>query len=149
MIEDKNIIGRADEIDFPELNIFGIKAKVDTGAFTSAIHCTDIKVTEEDGKRMISFSIPKRKKGEFYIENYKTHRFKLKKIKSSTGHAQMRYVIKTNIVLFNRLISTEFSLSDRSKMKYPVLLGRKLLAKRFIVDVTKINLSKEQKKSGN
>lgn len=57
-----------------------------------------------------------------------------------------RYVITTDILIFNKRIKTEFSLSDRSTMKYPILLGRKLLAKRFVVDVAVTNLSFKNKK---
>jgi hypothetical protein len=143
--DNKKIIGRADIIDFPNLKVYDIKAKIDTGAYTSSIHCSNIQLFEEDGKKFISFSIPARKKGQFLVEDYKTSRFKQKKIKSSIGHAQLRYVIKTRVIIFNEVLSIEFSLSDRSKMKYPILLGRKLLANRFIVDVTQINLSQKSK----
>lgn len=56
-----------------------------------------------------------------------------------------RYVITTGVLIFNKLIKTEFSLTDRSAMKYPILLGRKFLVKRFIVDVSLVNLSLKNK----
>jgi hypothetical protein len=74
-----------------------------------------------------------------------TKNFKEKKIKSSFGQIEERFVIKTKIKLFDRVIRAEFSLSDRTEMKYPILLGRKLLRNRFIVDVSLYNLSFNQK----
>jgi hypothetical protein len=57
----------------------------------------------------------------------------------------MRYVIKTKVTLFGKTFKTEFSLADRQQMRYPVLLGRKLLRNRFIVDVSLENVSFSQK----
>jgi hypothetical protein len=62
-------------------------------------------------------------------------------VKSSTGHSQIRYFIKGKIVLFETVFETYFSLSKRSGMKTPVLIGRKLLNNNFIIDTKKVNLS--------
>ncbi|MEO0331738.1 MAG: RimK/LysX family protein, partial [Bacteroidota bacterium] len=67
--------------------------------------------------------------------------FSDKVVKSSTGQAEHRYAITTEVVIFNKKRTVEFSLTDRQEMKYPVLLGRKFLAKRFLVDVRKVDLS--------
>ena len=71
--------------------------------------------------------------------------FKCKKVKSSTGHSQVRYIIPGRIVLFGKEYLTVFSLSKRSAMKTPVLIGRKLLNKNFIIDTRKVNLSNNLK----
>lgn len=141
MIKNKTIIGRKDIIDLPEFHLHGVRAKIDTGAYTSAIHCSKIKVINDDGKAYVTFHIPGSKIHGLGKKVFKTSNFQLKKIKSSTGHLEERFVIKTQVLIFNKLISTEFSLTDRSSMKFPVLLGRKLLSKRFVVDVSKVNLS--------
>lgn len=142
----KLLIGRTDIIDLPEFSLHAVKAKIDTGAYTSAIHCSKIKLIKEDGKNFITFHIPGSRIHGQGKKIYKTDDFILKKIKSSSGHMEERYVITTDILIFNKRIKTEFSLSDRSTMKYPILLGRKLLAKRFVVDVAVTNLSFKNKK---
>lgn len=146
MTRVKKIIGRADVADLPEFGIKNIKVKIDTGAYTSAIHCSKIKTSIEDGVEYVSFQIPNANIKDASKKKFKTNDFKQKNIKSSSGHIEKRYVIKTKILLFNKLINTEFSLTDRSQMKYPILLGRKLLSKRFIVDVSSFDLSFKNKK---
>lgn len=71
--------------------------------------------------------------------------FKERTIKNSFGARESRFVIKTRIQLFGRKFKTEFTLSDRGKMTYPVLLGRRALYDRFIVDVTETDLSYKEK----
>lgn len=147
MSREKKLIGRTDVIDLPEFGIKGIKVKIDTGAYTSAIHCSKIKTTIEDGIEYVTFHIPNSHIKGTSKKRFKTNDFIQKNIKSSSGHIETRYVIKTKVLLFNKLINTEFSLTDRSQMKYPILLGRKLLSKRFIVDVTTYNLSHKSRKN--
>lgn len=145
--KEKFLIGRTDIIDLPEFSLHAVKAKIDTGAYTSAIHCSKIKLLQENGNDFITFHIPGSKIHGQGKKVFKTDDFVLKRIKSSSGHMEERYVITTEILIFNKLIKTEFSLTDRSAMKYPILLGRKLLAKRFVVDVSFMNLSFKNKKT--
>lgn len=141
----KLLIGRRDIIDLPEFSLYAVKAKIDTGAYTSAIHCSKIKLIQENGTDFITFHIPGSKVHGQGKNVFKTDDFVLKRIKSSSGHMEERYVITTGVLIFNKLIKTEFSLTDRSAMKYPILLGRKFLVKRFIVDVSLVNLSLKNK----
>jgi hypothetical protein len=136
-------IGRIDMVDLPEFGIEDIPAKIDTGANRSSIHCSFIREVKNGDLDEIEFRIPLDSSHGENILHSKTY-FK-KKIRSSSGHLEERYVIKTTIVLFGRKIRTTFSLSDRAEMKYPVLLGRKLLRSRFVVDVEQQNLSYNKK----
>jgi hypothetical protein len=133
----KTLIGRTDVVDFPNLNLFGIDIKVDTGAYTSSIHCHSIKETNNVLK--CSFLDPKHEKYHKKILTFSE--FKQKKVKSSNGISQKRYVIKTEILLFNKIRTIELTLTERGSMRFPVLLGRKFLSKKFIVDSSKKNLS--------
>lgn len=139
----KILIGRSEIIDLPEFALHEVEAKVDTGAYTSAIHCSKIKVKKEAGKQFVTFHIPGSKIHGLGKTVFKTDDFILKNIKSSSGHMEERFVITTHVLLFNKLYRTEFSLTDRSSMKFPILLGRKLLIKRFVVDVSTKNLSQK------
>ncbi len=150
----KRTIGRRELVDFPELELFGIEAKTDTGAYTSALHCTDIReATLPDGSRAIRFTLLDENHPQYDHQSFEFKEFDLREIKNSFGDVQERYIIKTPIQLFNKKIMAEFSLSDRSDMRYPVLMGRMLLNRHFIVDVSRKNvaykhrLKKQQKKS--
>jgi len=129
------VIGRRDRIDLPGLGYTDIKAKVDTGAYGSALHCSQIQVVENGGRTLLSFILLDPEHPEFReVVHYAEH-FREKLVKSSSGEAELRYTITTDLVIFGKSIRTEFSLTDRSDMKFPILLGRKFLRKRFIVDV--------------
>lgn len=142
-MKTKIIIGRSDKVDLPDLNIENGQAKIDTGAYTSALHCKKIQL--QDG--LLSFSIPIYSSVKTIVKKFETREFYQKKVRSSNGEFQFRFVIKTHIVIFKKKYLAEFSLSDRSQMKNPILIGRKLLKKRFIVDVSLENLSFDSKKS--
>lgn len=149
MTKIKRVIGRTDKVDLPELGLANVQAKIDTGAYTSAIHCSKIHIDKaDDGRDLLVYTISGNRLGKgMKARVFKTDTFKLKKIRSSNGQVQQRYVIKTKLRLFNKNINTEFSLSDRSHMKNPILLGRKLLKSRFIVDVAFEDLSFQEKAS--
>ena len=141
MSKKKQTIGRADCIDLPEFSLENIPVKVDTGAYTSALHCEEVQVVKENGERYLEFRIPALHKKGKPDQTFRTSNFRRKSIRSSNGNMEKRYIITTYVRIFGRRIKTEFSLSDRSKMRYPILLGRKLLGGRFIVDVSKKDLS--------
>lgn len=143
----KIIIGRRDRIDLPELGLRNIKAKIDTGAYGSAIHCSQIEVIIKDNRKVLSFvpldpDYPGFSDNKHYFEHYKD-----KLVKSSSGESEHRYIITTDAIVFGHTIRTEFSLTDRSQMKYPVLLGRKFLRKHFLVDVSQKEVSYKLKRS--
>ena len=133
----KTLIGRRDVVDFPKLALFNIDIKIDSGAYTSSFHCHSIQ--EENNILKCQFLDPKHEK---YHEKYFTfNEFTQKRIKSSNGITENRYLIKTEILIFNEIYLIDLSLTERGSMKFPVLLGRKFLSKRFMVDTSKKNLS--------
>lgn len=137
----KKTIGRRDKVDFPRMRLYDIDAKVDTGAYTSSIHCHNIKITEKNGNKYVTFNLLDPSHPQYNEKRYRMLLYSKKRIKNSFGKSEQRYIIKTTITLFEEKFEIELSLSDRSKMDYPVLLGRKLLKKGFIVDVSKSNQS--------
>lgn len=140
---EKIIIGRRDWADFPTFGLTRVPVKVDTGAYTSSIHCDEIQMLEKDGKRTLAvrFFDQADKKAEIYYFD----KFKEKVVRSSSGEGESRYIIEGEIELFGRMYKTQFSLTKRMRMKFPVLLGRKLLNKNFVVDSGKVYLSKNNK----
>ena len=139
----RRTLGRRELIDFPALALSGVEAKVDTGAYTSAIHCTNIRLeTDAHGAPVLVVNLldPGHEGADGRPLAFAG--FVLRDIRSSNGEVQERYVIRAGVRLYGEVIEAEFSLSDRSDMKYPVLLGRSLLRQgRFVVDVARRNLS--------
>ncbi len=125
------LIGRREYVNFPLLNLFNIEAKIDTGAYTSAIHCKTIIQKVENNNSILC--IRSLDDVEHCFDTYS-----LKKIKNSFGEIEERYIIKTLISIGGKKINTTISLSDRESMRYPVLIGRRLLKGRFVVDVNQI-----------
>ena len=139
----KRILGRRELVDFPAFALREVEAKVDTGAYTSAIHCTNIHIEPDARQRpvlMVNLLDPGHEGSDGCPLTFTN--FVLRDIRSSNGEVQERYVIRALVRLYGEDFEAEFSLSDRSDMKYPVLLGRSLLRQgRFMVDVAKRNLS--------
>ncbi len=135
----KQIIGRLDIIDLPDLGVEDIHAKIDTGAYRSSLHCK--KVHEEEG--VLYFTLHT----DTGYQEYATKDWTQKIVKSSNGKAQKRYVIKTRMRIFKKNYMASISLTDRSEMKNPLLIGRKILSGKFIVDVSEKNLSYSNKKA--
>lgn len=140
-MKKKIIIGKKDKADFPELELFDLDIKIDTGAYTSSIHCHKIKEIEEEGIKYIEFQLLDPSHKDYNHKKFKVKNFKEKKIRSSNGKGEKRYIVKTIIFIFDRTYAIELSLSERSAMRFPVLIGRKLLNNKFIVDTSLSNLS--------
>lgn len=133
--KQKLIIGRREHIALPELGLRDIIAKMDTGAYSSALYCHEVR--EENGVlifRLLDPSYP-----NYDPTEHRTREFAQKKIKNSFGIIETRYTIKTILKIGKRQIISVFSLTDRSDMRYPVLIGRKVLKNRFIIDVALVN----------
>lgn len=141
------IIGRFDKIDLPEFDITDVRCKIDTGADTSSIHCHRVRIVEKNGKAKLAFKLLDPQHKSYADITFLTSDFWEKSVKSSSGHSEYRYFIKSKIVLYNVLFNVVFTLANRSEMKYPILLGRQFLREnKILVDVNKINLSYKQKK---
>ncbi|MCC5939686.1 MAG: ATP-dependent zinc protease [Lunatimonas sp.] len=137
----KRVIGRREKISLPEWGISGISGKVDTGAYTSSIHSVFSEMVEVDGNRRLRFTVLDPKNPKYTGKILETEHFSVKSVKNSFGQAENRYHVLTTIELFGEKFEAAFTLSDRSKMRNQVLLGRKLLRGRFVVDVDLINQS--------
>src|ERR1051326_9215187 len=133
---EKQVIGRREHVDFPELGIFGLTAKIDTGAYTAALHCHDIFV--KDGT--LHFKLLDPTHPEYNERPQQFSDFFEKEIKNSFGESEKRYIIRTSVRLGKRNISSVISLTNRCTMRYPVLIGRRMLKGKFIVDVAQLML---------
>lgn len=141
----KRLIGRRERIDFPALGLMNIEAKVDTGAFTSAIHCHHVKAVKKQSEVFVRFSLLDPAHPAYVRRVHELPLHARRMVKNSFGQAEARYSVLTTLRIFGQLFPIELTLADRSKMEYPVLLGRKLLAPHFLVDSAKLDLSLKAK----
>lgn len=147
--KEKKLIGRMEVVDFLELGLLHIDAKIDTGAYTSSIHCKNVKAVKKGEEDYVSFNLLDHTHPLYHKKSFLLPVHKQKRVKNSFGQTQTRYVIKTKIMLLDKTYDIELALADRSKMDFPVLLGRRLLRRGFIVDVSKKYISiKNNKKKG-
>ena len=127
---NKKIIGRIDRVDFPKLGLFKINVKIDTGAYTSAIHCS--KIIEENNTLCCVFNsdVPQ----NFGKIEIVFKEFSRTDVKSSNGYKENRYKIKSDTIFFGKTYKINLTLSTREDMKFPVLIGRQFLKRKFMVD---------------
>ncbi len=129
----KTIIGRLEYISLPELGFYDIEAKIDTGAYSSSIHCDTIVIKDND---MVSFRLLDATHPDYHERLIVLPIHKRKQVKSSNGQVQERVAIKTKMTMGKKVYSVVLSLTDRKEMKYPMLIGRTELNKRFLVDTS-------------
>ncbi len=128
--------GRREKVDFPDLGLFGLTAKLDTGAYTTALHCSHVRI--ESG--ILVFRLLDETHPEYQGREHRFSEFDRKQVRNSFGEEELRYIVRTRIRMGSRTIKSIVSLSDRGNMRYPVLIGRRLLHGRFLVDVSLENV---------
>ena len=136
MTDKKNrirLIGRREFVNIPALGVSNFEAKIDTGAYTSSIHVENLMLATENDKNILYFSL------EPSSELLRFEDYGQKKIKNSFGEMEERYVIKVAMHIGKKKIRSTISLSNRDNMRYPVLIGRRLLKGKFLIDVKRIH----------
>ena len=137
---NKVVIGRLESIALPDLAIDDLQVRVDTGAKTSSLHVDNIKKLIIDGVHSVTFDLHPDMHNVDAMQKCTAPISDMRKVKSSNGTSEQRYVIETPIVLGEENWSIEITLTDRSDMNYLMLLGREALGKRFLVDPSKVFL---------
>ena len=125
-------IGWCECVDLPELGLIRIKAKIDTGAATSSIHATRVNPLDIDGKLFVEFWF-RAHRGE-PARKYRAPGVEQRRIKSSNGAIELRYVIETTMMLGNVRWKGHMTLANRTTMTFPILIGRRALRRGFRVD---------------
>lgn len=128
------VAGWREWVRLPGLGVGPVKAKLDTGARTSALHAFDIEPFERDGAAWVRFSVhPWQRSAEdaVLVECPVLDR---RTVRSSTGHTQERFVVLTEIELLGRTVTTELTLTRRDEMGFRMLVGREALRQGFLVD---------------
>ncbi|WP_407675098.1 ATP-dependent zinc protease family protein [Pelagerythrobacter marinus] len=125
-------VGWRELVHLPELGLHNVPAKIDTGARTSSLHGVVLEKFARDGAEYVRFAVDfERQHVRQVCEAVHVDR---RGITSSNGKTQFRYVIKTPLRIGNLEFRAEISLADRSDMKFPMLVGRSALRRRFVVD---------------
>ncbi|MEQ1527942.1 MAG: ATP-dependent zinc protease [Methylococcales bacterium] len=133
-IPDLPVLGWREWLALPEFNIAQIKAKIDTGARSSALHAFIIDPYRKGGQNWVMFAIhPMQKHSDIVVECHAPVKDR-RLVSDSGGHKQRRYVIETQLVLGQSLVSAELTLTNRDSMRFRMLLGRTAMNRHFIID---------------
>ena len=124
------VVGLDEKIDFPEFGIIGIVAKIDTGADGTSIHCSYIQ--EKGGT--VEFTPLDPSYPQYKNQKITKPILGTQEVMSSNGQSEDRPFIETTIVIKNKTYTTHVSLTNRSKMKTPILIGKNLLKGEFLVN---------------
>jgi len=139
------VIGRAERADLIDLDMEHVPVKIDTGADASSIWAHVVEQRDGDNLHVVFFG----EESDFYTGKehvFGPDEYVMTRVANSFGHREIRYKVKLRIRIKGRLIKSSFTLSDRSKKLYPVLIGRSLLTNKFIVDVAKGSPLREAEK---
>lgn len=135
MQQDLAPIGWREYVALPELGVSRIKAKIDTGARSSALHAVEIERFQQQGKEAVRFQIPHHPQSEAIAAVAEL--VDMRQVKNSGGVSQLRPVIKTVVELGGKRWAIELTLTDRQSMGFPMLLGREALRHQFLVDAAR------------
>ena len=133
-MNEKHLVGALELCDLPQLKLNGLEARVDTGATTSSLHVDNIVKFKKDNEKWVRFDIhpDSHDVNKLMVREAKVK--SVRKVKSSNATKEKRYVIETEILIAGMQWGIELTLTDRSEMKYLMLIGRETMSGRLIVD---------------
>jgi len=141
-VTDKTIVGRREIISIIDLELYDLDAKVDTGADSNALHCDHIEIDEETNT--VSFTLLDEVHEAYHGKRLTFPLYKIKNVKSSNGQIELRPSIRVSVKFFGKKYKSVISLTNRADMKFPMLIGRRFLSGKFLVDVEQDYLSKKE-----
>lgn len=137
MLQDKVILGSEEWCSFPELGIPTIKARVDSGAKTSALHAINISPFIKNEMNWVKFDINPIQNNLKTVIHCEAPLVDKRIVKSSSGFREQRYVIQTSLEIGNKIWNIEMTLTNRDSMGFRMLLGREAMSGRILVDPEK------------
>ena len=132
--EEKRVIGWREWLAIPTLGIERIKAKIDTGARTSALHAYDLEPFQQDGVPWIRFTVRPLQRNSKLVFACTAPVVDQREVTSSTGQTERRYVVEVEIAMGGETWPVEMTLAARDEMGFRMLLGRTAVEGRMIVD---------------
>ena len=142
-------IGWREIIALPQLKIDRVKAKIDTGARSSALHAFEIEEFTDNGKLMIRFKVHPRQHNSKITVVSQAELLEYREVKNSGGNIELRPVIKTEVILKKQKWFIELTLTNRKLMGFRMLLGREAVRNKFLVDPGRSYLQSERKERNN
>lgn len=139
--KEKITLGRNEQVDFARF-AHKVPAKIDTGADTSSVWVSNIRV---DKNGVLRFTLFGENSSYYTGKTIKREHYKIGVVRSASGHEQVRYRTQLSLRLGGKRIRAMFNLSDRSKNKFPVLIGRRTLSGKFVVDVSQARYADTEK----
>ena len=132
--EERPVIGWREWVELPGLGGATVKAKVDTGARTSTLHAFDVSEAQRDGATIVSFSYHPVQRSEERTVRAEARLVDRRTVTPSNGQSELRYVVATEVVIDTDPVEIELTLTRRDAMGFRMLLGRRALRGRFVVD---------------
>jgi hypothetical protein len=128
------VAGWREWVSLPDAGVPWLKAKLDTGARTSAVHAFDLEEITRDGEPWVRYSLHpwQRSTDDSVVVESRIH--DRRPVRSSSGHTEERYVVLMDLSLVGRLVTAEMTLSRRDEMGFRMLIGRQALRQGFLVD---------------
>ena len=145
---EKRIVGWKEHVALPDLKVKSVIAKIDTGANVASIDASEIKIVKRQGVKYVNFKVMKRnntvRKTTAPLAGYK-------RIKSSNGDVERRPYIKTTLLMDGISKKIELTLTDRGPMDYTMLIGKKALGRRWLVNpaISYLTSAKKEDKKCN
>lgn len=127
-------IGWREWVELPDFGVETIKVKVDIGARTSSLHAFDLEEFQRDGEDWVRFEVHPEQRDKDYILPAEAPLLERRKIRNSGGHTETRPVILTRVALLGQIWPVELTLTRRDAMGFRMLLGRRAVRDRFLVD---------------
>lgn len=128
------VIGWREWVQLPDLGVFVVKAKVDTGAATSSLHAFQLERFEKDGLQYVRFEIHPRQRSKRPSIECEAVVVRETAVRNPGGRTELRPVIASTLVIAGQPIEALINLTGRDEMGYRMLLGRRTLRNRFVVD---------------
>jgi len=127
-------LGWREWVSLPDLGLPGVKAKIDSGARTSALHATEIQYIQKRGVRWVRFTVhPLQRKSQPSVR-CEAKVIEVRHVKSSVGHSTERPVIETTMVIDGRSETIELTLINRDVMGFRMLVGRQAIRNQYLID---------------
>lgn len=127
-------VGWREWVRLPDLGIRNIKAKVDTGARSSALHVSSLEAFEHDGEPWVRFGVQPIPRNMRDVTSVAAPVMEYRSVRSSNGTTETRPVIVTDVELLEVVWPVELTLTNRDAMRFRMLLGREAVRGRFLVD---------------